>query len=110
MIEVKKIKLDTAMLDKFAANLGINTDRALASIAFQVEGYAKQSAPLLTGALRNSIHVEKIGENKYWVSDGMEYGIFQELGTRKMAAHPFMIPSVERARRDVAKAVREALK
>jgi HK97 gp10 family phage protein len=110
MIKVSNIKLDTAALDKFAANLGMSTDRALAAIAHQVEGYAKQSSPIDTGALRNSINTEKKSENEYWVQDGVEYGIFQELGTSKMAAHPFMVPAMETASRIVAQEVEKALK
>ena len=32
------------------------------------------------------------------VADGVEYGLYQELGTVKMAAQPFMVPAVERVR------------
>lgn len=108
MIEVKSIKLDTEALDKYAASLGTNTDRALAAIAFQVLGIAKTKAPYDTGALSNSIEVEKAWGG-YIVKDGVEYGVFQELGTSKMAAHPFMVPAVEQAARDVAKAVETEL-
>lgn len=106
MIKVESIKLDTAILDKFAANLGITTDRALAATAHQVEGYAAHAAPVLTGALKNSIHTEKQRECVFWVLDGVEYGIYQELGTGKMAAHPFMVPAVESAVRDIIEAIK----
>ena len=32
------------------------------------------------------------------VADGVEYGIYQEMGTVKMDAHPFMVPAVEAVR------------
>ena len=32
------------------------------------------------------------------VADGVEYGIWQETGTSKMAAQPFMVPAVEAVR------------
>ena len=105
-----KIKLDTAALDKFAAGLGMNIDQALSATAFQVEGVAKTLAPVDTSALRNSINTEKKGESEYWVQDGVEYGVFQELGTSKMAAHPFMVPAMETATRHIAKEVEKALK
>ena len=106
MIEVKSIKLDDTELRKFAASLGITTDRALAATAHQVEGYAAHKAPVMTGALRNSIHTTKQREGVYWVQDGVEYGVFQELGTSKMSAHPFMVPAVEGAVRDIIEAVK----
>lgn len=109
MIEVTRIELNTKELDKFAEHLGVNVDRALAAIAHQVEGSAKDKAPVDTGALKNSIHVEKKSDNEYWVADGVEYGIFQELGTSKMSAQPFLVPAVEQARKDVADIVAKEL-
>ena len=32
------------------------------------------------------------------VADGVEYGLFQEMGTVKMGAQPFMVPAVEAVR------------
>jgi HK97 gp10 family phage protein len=89
------IKLDTKRLDEIARKLDTNADGALRKISAQVEGLAKTLAPVDTSALRNSIHFEKISEGLYWVEDGVEYGIYQELGTYKMRAHPFMIPAAE---------------
>ncbi len=109
MIEVKNVKLDTEVLDKFAANLGTNTDGALRSVALQVAAYAKDRAPKKTRALANSIDVEPKGNNTYWVQDGVEYGIFQELGTSKMKTpHPFMVPATINAVRDLIEAVKKA--
>ena len=109
MIEVKNVKLDTEALDKFAANLGITTDEALKSTAFQVEAYAKSRAPVLTGALKNSINTQQVRLGTYWVQDGVEYGLYQELGTSKgLAAHPFMVPATENAVRDLIEAVKKA--
>ena len=34
----------------------------------------------------------------YIVADGVNYGIHQEFGTVKMAAHPFMVPALEHVR------------
>lgn len=38
------------------------------------------------------------------VADGVEYGIYQELGTKRMGAHPFMRPAVEAVRQGFLKA------
>ena len=109
MIEVKNIKIDTQALEDYANKLGASIDRALAGLAAQVSGRAKDSAPVDTGALKNSIDFEKVDEGTYWVKDGVEYGIYQELGTSKMAAHPFLVPAMEQAAKDVASAVEKAL-
>jgi len=42
------------------------------------------------------------------VADGVEYGIHQELGTHRTAAHPFMRPAVESVRPGFAKAFKAA--
>jgi len=103
-------KLDTRMLDAIAAGLDMKTDDVLQSVAFQVEAEAKKRAPRdpqrppmnpavpTTGALKNGIHTEKKKPRLYWVADSVNYGIFQELGTSRMQARPFMIPAVEKVR------------
>jgi len=95
-------KLDTRVLDAIAKGLDKNSDQVLASVAFQVEAEAKVRAPVDTGALKNSIHTEKKKQGLYWVADGVEYGIYQELGTHKMSAHPFMKPAVEKVQQYLA--------
>jgi hypothetical protein len=42
-----------------------------------------------------------------WVHDGVSYGVFQEMGTHKMAAQPFMRPSIEANRRGFERALRQ---
>ena len=42
------------------------------------------------------------------VADGVEYGLYQEMGTHRMAAHPFMRPAVEAVRAGFTKAFKAA--
>lgn len=49
-----------------------------------------------TGALSNSIHKRKISFGVWSVGDGVEYGIYLEIGTERMAARPWMMPAVQR--------------
>lgn len=121
MIQVKNVKLDTAALDAYAKSIDVNTDRALAAIAFQVEGYAKPLTPFETGALRNGIKAEPMPgkPHTYWVHDSVEYGIFWELGFHqsvfgkfqmiKLSQKPFMVPATEMAARDVNNAFKKEL-
>ena len=101
-MEVTNIRLDKRELERLCRELDMNTDQVLRSIAFQVEGEAKNKAPVDTGALKNSLHTEHKGKNKYLVADAVEYGIYQELGTHKMAAQPFLVPAVESVRKYLA--------
>lgn len=41
-----------------------------------------------------------------YVADGVEYGLYNELGTEKMSAQPFMRPATEAARRGFTQAFR----
>lgn len=111
MIKVTGLKLDTKTLDKWIAMTGQSTDRAMAGIAFQVGGEAANLAPVKTGNLKNSLtaNIERVSEAHYTVSDGTDYGIYQELGTNKMAAHPFMIPAVEKVRKYIKDFVKREL-
>lgn len=51
--------------------------------AFAIQADAAENAPVDTGALRNSIHAEQTGKAHWEVSDGVYYGVFQELGTSR---------------------------
>lgn len=96
-----KIKLDTRELDKIAKGMDKNTDDVIGILANQLEGYAKVKAPVDTGALKNSINAKRRRRNYWEVRDGVEYGIHQEFGTYRMAAHPFMVPAAEKVARDL---------
>ena len=96
------VTLDTRVLDAMIRDLDRNADQVLHSIALQVEAEAKPLAPVDTGALVNSIHTEKVEDGLYRISDGVEYGIYQELGTSRMAAQPFMVPAISIVSRSIA--------
>jgi hypothetical protein len=43
------------------------------------------------------------------VADGVEYGLYQEMGTSRIPAHPFMRPAVEAVRAGFTQAMKGAL-
>lgn len=79
---------------------------AIQKAAFDCQSQAQQTAPVDTGFLRNSIHVEQDGEASYRVVVGASYGWYVELGTHRMRARPFLFPAYVMAN----KALLEALK
>jgi HK97 gp10 family phage protein len=91
-------RIDLTGLERLTKEMEPRAEKVLDDTAFQVETEAKNSAPVLTGALRNSIHVEKPGRLYRTVGDSVDYGIYQELGTSRMAAQPFLVPAVEKVR------------
>jgi HK97 gp10 family phage protein len=96
MKKVGEIRLDTTVLDKITAELEPKAEAHIAKTAFDVEADAKIFAPVRYGFLRNSIEAIKKSKFLWWIQDGVDYGIYQELGTYKMRAQPFMLPALEK--------------
>ena len=89
--------LDTRVLDKITAELKPKARTIVNEYGLIVTGDAAKFAPVDTGALRSSITSESkmTGDMTFTVSDGVEYGVYQEFGTSRMSAQPFMIPAIE---------------
>ena len=108
-----KITLDTTVLDALVRNLDRDIAGVVASIAFKVEGAAKDNIIMKdiidTGNLLGETRAIMIEPDLWWVVDGTEYGIYQELGTYKMPARPFMTPAVEAVSNQVAEIVAKEL-
>lgn len=117
--------LDTKELDRIVKNCDMKAEQVIRHLAFEVEGIAKQLAPYDTTALRNSIYTvtekddnytdasnaakdkrpgvetephPKPGKGEARVGPCVEYGQYQEFGTSKMAAQPYLTPAVEKVR------------
>jgi HK97 gp10 family phage protein len=90
--------LDTKVLDRITAELRPKARKIVNSYGLAIASDAAQMAPVDTGALRNSITSESkmTGDMTFTVSDGVEYGVYQEFGTSKMGSYPFMIPAIEK--------------
>ena len=89
-----------AQLDALLNGVAGPVGRDLTRRAIRVESAAKQLAPVDTGRLRSSITwaLGKDGRGLYAaVGTNVFYAVFQELGTRYMAAHPFLVPALRAA-------------
>lgn len=67
---------------------------ALEAMGLQGEGYAKGYAPVDTGRLRNSIS-HTADDDAAYIGTNVEYAAYQELGTSRTAAQPYLRPAVE---------------
>lgn len=68
---------------------------ALEAIGLQAEGYAKLKAPVDTERLRNSLtHTVREKEKTVYIGTNVEYAAYQEFGTVKTRAHPYLKPAV----------------
>jgi len=86
------LKKNVAKLNK---DLDNNIMTALKAGALLIQNSAKEKAPYLTGTLRRSIHIEPEGKRTVIVGTNVEYGKYQEFGTRKMKAHPYLRPAFD---------------
>lgn len=120
---MNEVKLDTKELDRIAKQLNVKREAVGRRMAFQIEKRAKELSPHATGALRNSIYVVTQKQDGYSaaasaaksanggvttsphptptgnvianVGPCVDYAEYQEFGTSKMAAHPYLTPAVE---------------
>lgn len=71
-------------------------DRGARAYADAVADLAEQLAPVDTGALRESIHVEDGDvDGSYKVVASVPYAVYVEYGTAHAAAQPFLTPAAQ---------------
>lgn len=94
-----EVTLDMHGLDALLAGWDEGIAHLLDTTAFDVLSNAQQLAPVKTGYLRNSGHVEP-GDDKYsrYVVFSASYAIYVHEGTRFMMGRPFLLQSVEHHR------------
>ena len=102
-----KVKLDVAKLRELLKTTPGKVDKAVQETANAVEAVAKVNVPRdpkrppldpsrpVTGFLRNSITSAKVEDGHWRVEVGAEYGLYQELGTSRMPARPYLTPAAE---------------
>ena len=106
-IEVKLTNDNTQeMIQKVASG----KQRALEAAGLFVASVAVINAPRDTGLLSGSIHHRVTGENEVSIGTNVEYGKYQELGTYKMAAHPYLRPAIQDSASAVVQIIAQALK
>lgn len=83
-------------------------EKGLEACGIQAESYAKALAPVDTGRLRNSISHAVDGDTAY-IGTNVEYAPYQELGTSKTKAQPFLKPALQNHKADYEKILQDAL-
>lgn len=82
--------------------------KGIAEGAEIVRDNAKAICPVDTGNLRASLESKSSGMQAT-VGTNVEYGIYQEFGTYKMAAQPYLRPSLTSCEGEVLAAVKKAM-
>lgn len=112
-------EIDTERLNRILNRLPENRRAAVRAVAFSIQRKAQPRTRLDTGALRSSIYVrvgrgatplpavegdpvrvelpQPADDDTAHVGPSVDYGIWQELGTERMAAQPYLGPAVAEA-------------
>lgn len=109
-IEIKGLESLMRKLDSMGGNVLDALDKAVRETALVAQGDARQNAPVDTGALKGSISTEfdrNAESSTGTVYTNIEYGLYQEMGTVNMPAHPFLMPALN-ANKDTFKKLSEA--
>lgn len=111
-VNVANIIIDTSVLNKITAEIKPRASAIIEKYGEHIMFSAVKRAPVDTGDLIDTITANSklIEPLTFRVQDGKEYGIFQELGTHKMSAHPFLRPAVEEWRERFLSAFSELFK
>ncbi|MDD5512068.1 MAG: HK97 gp10 family phage protein [Dehalococcoidales bacterium] len=88
--------------DKREGEINKKLESGLTKAALLVERDAKKESPVDTGTLRSSI-THEVEPTEARVGTNVEYSSFQEYGTRKMQAHPFLGPALEKNKDQIIK-------
>ena len=94
------VYLDTSVLDKITVEMQPKARKIVNKFGLVITSEAARNAPVDTSALRNSLLSESqmIADMTFRVSDGVQYGVWQEFGTSRMASQPFLTPAIEKWR------------
>lgn len=80
--------------------------RIVEKTARDMQADAIQRAPIDTGNLRGTTTLERVADATYRLTFHAAYAIYQELGTRRMRARPYMVPAWQAAGYRLMQAIR----
>jgi HK97 gp10 family phage protein len=105
--------------DELATQFQTAISQVVRKSAFDIQAAAQSLAPVDTGNMKSSIYTKTIDGDQYpgggstslvdnqvpgvdettaYVAVGASYGIYVEMGTTRMPAHPYLAPAVEQVR------------
>ncbi len=105
------VKIDTKALESYGEEVKKKMPGIVKKNAMAIQANAAKNAPVLTGALKNSIQATGDTDLRWEITDGVEYGAAQELGTsRGISAKHFLGNACEAQAEKFFKEIMEALK
>lgn len=107
MIDVSQLAALARDLRAAPRRVERHLEQAVAKTGRDIAADAQASAPVDTGALRNSISAD-VGGMEAVIGPTVHYGGYVELGTYKMRAQPYLFPAADRHERPFAEACADA--
>lgn len=98
--------LTTNRIPELERGLPQQISRVVAKVARDMQADAQQRAPVDTGNLRASADLTQPAPHTWRLTFTADYALYQELGTRRMRARPYMVPAWIAARYRLLQALR----
>jgi HK97 gp10 family phage protein len=92
VIDASEVVALGALLQSAGVTIDAKSVQSVNSAAEATEMRAKSLAPVLTGSLRESIHIEGSGTEREVIADA-DHAAYVEFGTSRQAPQPFMFPA-----------------
>ena len=111
------IKVVSNRIPQMPAIIKAAVSAEVGKTGFQIEADAKAKVHVITATLQRSIHTTGPDGKRAWqpgdmiakVGPSVDYGIYEEFGSRGRGPHPFMRPAGEKNAALFAAAVKAAL-
>lgn len=87
------VRINTQGFRTFRTNIERDLARLVRIYTQKIQASAKRYAPVRTGRLRAAIQ-HTLRDLVGTIFSGVDYGIWLEIGTRKMAAQPYLLPAL----------------
>lgn len=101
--------LTTNRLPELERGLPQQIGRVVAKVARDMQADAQQRAPIDTGNLKGSADLTQPAPFTWRLTFTADYALYQELGTRRMRARPYMVPAWIAARYRLLQALRRVV-
>jgi HK97 gp10 family phage protein len=99
--------LEIAGLSELRAKLrllkGVNLTKVASAGAYKLQALAEPLVPVDTGALKNNVSVDALGDSGASLTYGQEYAAYQEFGTAKMPPQPYVRPTIDQKSDEILK-------
>ena len=97
------------LLHNIQHNMLVEAHGAFQNTGAEMKEYSQSICPVRTGFLRSSIYFKMLETLSYEFGAEADYALFVEMGTRFMAAQPFIRPAVEAYTSVILQAVIDAV-